>query len=85
MKRDQEKEVAAGRLAGCLKTVQSIRKLAFKKTISHEIGFSDRIKLAFGFKREHVLNFQARSKTSRGAFPGKRLKKTSEFLENSEV
>ena len=61
MKRDQEKEIAAGRLTGCLKTVQSIRKLAFRKPFLTKIGFSDRIRLAFGFKREHVLNFQTRS------------------------
>jgi len=50
MKCDQEKEVAAGRLAGCLKTVQSIRKLAFRKPFLTKTGFCDRIRLASVWK-----------------------------------
>ena len=50
MKRDQEKEVTAGRLTGCLKAVQSIRKLAFRKPFLMEIGFSDRIRLVLVWK-----------------------------------
>jgi hypothetical protein len=67
--RDQEREVAAGCLAGCLKTVQSIRKLAFRKPFLMEIGFSDRIRLVLVWKLRRAAFHSRRAVGRYGNLP----------------